>query len=162
MPTNASVKSVFKSVRLLRLFRTLVIAPVLLFTTSAFAQNATKVAEDFGNKWVATYNAGDAKGIASLFTKDGTWSPATAALLKGHDQIEKAVAARMKAGFTKQTVTMEAAHQNGDTIWAEGEYSIIGSGDNSGKKIAGRFGAVYVREGNDWHLAMLTGNGGLK
>lgn len=43
-----------------------------------------------------------------------------------------------------------------------GEYLITGSGENTGKEIAGRFGAVYVREGNDWHLAMLTGNGGLK
>ena len=67
----------------------LVIATALLSTTSAFAQNVTNVAEDFGNKWVATYNAGDAKGIASLFTKDGNWSPATAVLLKGRDEMRK-------------------------------------------------------------------------
>lgn len=138
------------------------IGMVVCLGSSAHAQNATKVADDFGNKWVASYNAGDAKGIASLFTKDGTWSPATAVLLKGRDEIEKAVAARMKAGFTKTTVTMTEAHQIGDVVWAVGEYSVIGSSENAGKEIAGRFGAVYVREGNDWHLVMLTGNGGLK
>jgi len=140
----------------------LVIATALLSTTSAFAQNVTNVAEDFGNKWVATYNAGDAKGIASLFTKDGNWSPATAVLLKGRDEMRKGIAARMKAGFTRQTVKMAEPHQIGDAIWAEGEYSVIAQVRMPVKKIASRFGAVYVREGNDWNLAMLTGNGGLK
>ena len=97
------------------------IGVVVCLASSAQAQNATKVAEDFGNKWVTSYNAGDAKGIASLFTKDGTWSPATAVLLKGRDEIEKAVATRIKAGFTKTTVTMAEAHQIGDVIWAAGE-----------------------------------------
>jgi len=138
------------------------IGVAVCLASSAQAQNATKIAEDFGNKWVASYNAGDAKGLASLFTKDGTWSPDRAVLLKGRDEIEKAVAARVKAGFTKQTVTMAEAHQIGDVIWALGEYSVSGSGENAGKEIAGRFGAVYVREGNDWHIAMLTGNGELK
>ena len=57
---------------------------------------------------------------------------------------------------------MTDAHQAGNVVWASGEYVITGSGENNGKEIAGRFGAVYVREGNDWHLAMLTGNGGPK
>ena len=68
----------------------------------------------------------------------------------------------MKAGFTRQTVKMAEPHQIGDAIWAEGEYSVIAQVRMPVKKIASRFGAVYVREGNDWNLAMLTGNGGLK
>lgn len=125
----------------------------------AQAQDATKVAQDFIGKWVADYNSGDAKGPATLFTSDGGWSPATAALLGGRDEITKAVTERIKAGYTKTTVTLTEAHQAGNVVWTLGEYAVFGSGADAGKQIAGRFGAVYVRDGDAWHLSMLTGNG---
>jgi uncharacterized protein (TIGR02246 family) len=128
----------------------------------AHAQDATKVAQDFIGRWVADYNSGDAKGLAALFSSDGTWSPAAAALLRGRDEIAKAVAERIKAGYNKTTVTLTEAHQAGNVVWALGEYAVFGSGADVGKQIAGRFGAVYVRDGDAWHLGMLTGNGVVK
>ncbi len=118
------------------------------------AQEASKAAE----KWVAAYNSGDAAAIAALFTQDAVFSPASAVTLKGREVIEKALAGRMKAGFTKETVNVTEEHQNGDTLWAVGDYEVIGSGESEGKKINGKFGEVLMRDGDAWHIVMLTAN----
>lgn len=122
------------------------------------AQDASKTADELAKKWVTAYNAGDAAAISAFFTKEGVFSPATATLLKGRDAIERGTAGRMKAGWTKETVTVSEAHQAGDVIWASGEYAITGSFESAGKQIRGRFGEVLVREGDNWHIAQLTGN----
>jgi len=131
---------------------------MLVSIMPARAQDASKTADELAKKWEASYDAGDAAAIGAFFTKGGVFSPATASLLKGPDAIEKAIAGRMKAGWTKETVTVTEAHQSGDVIWVSGEYDLVGSGESAGKQIRGRFGEVLVRDGNEWHIAQLTGN----
>lgn len=122
----------------------------------------TTVAQDIVGRWVTLYNAGDAKGIAALFTKDGLFSPAAGILLHGRAEIAKTVAARISDGFNKETVSVLEEHRIGDVAWATGQYDIVGSGKNDGKHVAGHFGAVYVLERGGWHIAQLTGNGIMK
>ena len=141
----------------------LLIGVVACLASPAQAQNASKVAEDIAQRWVTAYNSGDAKGVGALFTADGFWSPATAELFKGPEAIADTLATRIKLGFTKQTQKPTEAHQVGDVIWAAGEYDVFGSGENAGKHYAGRYGEVIVRDSTgNWHIAMLTGNGGMK
>ncbi len=64
----------------------------------------------------------------------------------------------MKAGWTKETVTVTQAHAVGDAVWDTGEYSIIGTGENNGKEISGHYAAVLTQSGNEWRIAMLIGN----
>jgi uncharacterized protein (TIGR02246 family) len=110
----------------------------------------TKAAEDLGAKWVAAYDAGDAAAIAALFTPDAVFIPASGAVLKGRDAIEKALAGRMKAGWTKETVKV--------TAWAVGDYALIGSGENEGKQAGGKFGETLVHDANGWHFVVLVAN----
>jgi uncharacterized protein (TIGR02246 family) len=141
----------------------MLIGVVVCLASSTQAQDASKVAEEFANKWVTAYNSGNPEGVAALFTTDGIWSPATAELFKGREAIAKTLAARIKLGFTKQTQNPTEAHQDGNVIWASGEYSVFGSGETAGKQFAGRYGVVYVRDNTgNWHIAMITGNGGMK
>jgi len=136
---------------------------VVCLASPAQAQNASKVAEEFANKWVTAYNSDNPKGVAALFTADGIWSPATAELFKGREAIAKTLGARIKLGFTKQTQEPTEAHQVGNVIWALGEYTVFGSGESTGKRYAGRYGEVIVRDNTgNWHIAMITGNGGMK
>ncbi len=101
---------------------------MLGFLHPAQAQDASKGGEDLGKRWVAAYDAGDAAGIAALFTKDGVFIPPTGVVLKGREAIEKAVAGRMKAGWTKETVTNVRGGEAGNAAWAIGDYELIGSG----------------------------------
>ena len=138
--------------------RFLVLLFVSVSSISAYAQDAKKTADDFATKWVAAYDAGDAAALAALFTADGVFNAPSGAVLKGRDAIDKALAGRIKAGWTKETVTTTDAGMAGTAVWAAGEYGLVGSGEQAGKQSGGHFGWVLVRDGDAWRAAMLTAN----
>ena len=105
--------------------RFLVLLFVSVSSISAYAQDAKKTADDFATKWVAAYDAGDAAALAALFTADGVFNAPSGAVLKGRDAIEKALAGRIKAGWTKETVTTTDAEMAGTAVWAAGEYGLV-------------------------------------
>jgi uncharacterized protein (TIGR02246 family) len=138
--------------------RLFVVLFVSISSISAYAQDATKTADDFATKWVTAYDAGDAAALAALFTPDGVFNAPSGAVLKGRDAIEKALAGRIKAGWTKETVSTTDAGTAGTAVWAAGEYGLVGSGEQAGKQSSGHFGWVLVRDGDAWRAAMLTAN----
>jgi len=138
--------------------RFLVLLVVSISFLSAYAQDAKKTADDFATKWVTAYDAGDAAALAALFTQDGVFNAPSGAVVKGRDAIEKALVGRIKAGWTKETITTTDAAMAGTAIWAAGEYGLLGSGEVAGKQTGGHFGWVLVRDGDTWHAAMLTAN----
>jgi uncharacterized protein (TIGR02246 family) len=131
---------------------------VLASSLSAYAQDAKKTADDFATKWVGAYDAGDAPALAAMFTQDGVFNAPSGAVLKGRTAIEKALAGRIKAGWTKETVTTTDAGAAGNAVWAAGEYALFGSGEVAGKQTGGHFGWVLVRDGDAWRVVMLTAN----
>jgi uncharacterized protein (TIGR02246 family) len=136
----------------------LILLGVICASGSAWAQDAKKTADDFAARWVAAYDAGDAAALAALFTPDGVFNAPSGAAIKGREAIEKALAGRIKAGWTKETVTTSDAGSAGTAVWAAGEYGLVGSGEVAGKTSGGHFGWVLVREGDAWYVAMLTAN----
>jgi uncharacterized protein (TIGR02246 family) len=131
---------------------------LIISASAAWAQDAKKTADDFAAKWVATYDAGDAAALAGMFTKDGVFNAPSGAVVKGREAIEKALAGRMKAGWTKETVTTNDAGAAGNAVWAAGDYALFGSGEVAGKQTGGHFGWVIVRDGEVWRIVMLTAN----
>lgn len=119
---------------------------------------AKRVVDDVVAKWLTAYNANEPANIAALFTPDGVFLASSAKEFKGRESIEKAVAGRMKAGWTKETISVREAHSVGDIIWATGEYTLIGSGEMSGKQYSGMFGDVFVKDEDGWRLVLLTAN----
>jgi ketosteroid isomerase-like protein len=81
-------------------------------------------------------------------------------VIKGREAIEKALGGRIKAGWTKETVTTTDAGAAGNAVWASGDYALTGSGEVAGKESSGHFGWVLVRDGDAWRAAMLTANVG--
>ncbi len=140
-------------------FRSFLTLLVLIVSAStAWAQDAKKTADDFAAKWVAAYDAGDAGALAGMFTQDGVFNAPSGAVVKGREGIEKALAGRMKAGWTRETVTTNDAGPAGNAVWAAGDYALFGSGEVAGKQTGGRFGWVVVRDGDVWRIVMLTAN----
>jgi ketosteroid isomerase-like protein len=129
-------------------------APALAET----AADAKKIADAIEGQWLAFYNAGNAAGIGGLFTPNGTYATPSGAVLNGPDAIEKAYAARIKAGWTKETMTVIDAHAAGTAAWVTGEYSLIGSGENNGKQLDGHFTLGLVQEGSAWKVRTLVAN----
>jgi uncharacterized protein (TIGR02246 family) len=135
----------------------LAVAPVFAQGTAMSQQDATQVANGIENKWMTSYNAGNAAGVGALFAPDGTFA-ATAGVLSGTQAITDAVAARLKAGWPKITTTVLQAHAVGDVAWVLGGYTYTGSGPNDGKQQSGNFAKVLTRDGADWRIRLLIGN----
>jgi uncharacterized protein (TIGR02246 family) len=138
------------------------LASSLLILATSFPASAgdmaMKVAEDWAAKWVSAYNAGDAQSIGAMFQDDGIFLPALTVQLKGREEIENALAARMRTGWTKETASINEAHALGDIIWVTGEYMVSGSGKMSGRQFGGFFSEVLVKDGDNWRAVLLTAN----
>jgi len=142
----------------MKLYAFVVAALVAGLVVPAQAQDASKAGEDLGKKWVAAFNAGDAAAVAALFVPDGVFIPASGVVLKGREAIKNALAGRMKAGWTKETVDVIEGGAAGDAAWAIGDYALIGSGENEGKQLGGKFGETLVHDSDGWHFMMLVAN----
>jgi len=112
----------------------LTVLAAMSLTLPAYAEDARKTADDFARNWVAAYDAGDAAALAALFTADGVFNAPSGAVIKGREAIEKALAGRIKAGWTKETVTTSDAGAAGSAVWAAGDYALQGSGEVAGKE----------------------------
>jgi len=89
-------------------------------------QDARKAADMMAKKFETAYNAGDAAGIANLFADDGVYMTPVGTAMTDRKAMESAVAGRMKAGWTNETVKVTSAHAAGDSVWFYGEYAIMG------------------------------------
>ena len=144
------------------------IAPILVLcaTGAALAQQnaavseqaAHEAADTIAKQFAAAYNAGNPAGIATLFAQGGIYLTPGGTALTDRQEIEKAIAGRMKTGWTKEAVTVTEAHPAGNEVWSIGQYAIAGTGQNSGKQIGGYYVDVLTREGSDWRFRMLIAN----
>jgi hypothetical protein len=71
-------------------------------------------------------------------------------MLKGRDEIEKALADQMKK-TPKITLTPVAAHQNGNVIYGLWDFMFP-------EGPSGHGGTVDVNDGGTWHIAMHVSN----
>jgi uncharacterized protein (TIGR02246 family) len=130
-------------------------AALVTLTGAAYAEDAKQVSEAIADKWVKAYNSNAPQGVAALFTKEAPFI-GPPGVLKGPANIEKAIAARIKAGWTSETLKINEAHPLGDGVWSVGEFQFNGSGEQAGKTQSGNFGWVLVKDGADWHVHMLV------
>ncbi|HEY1411350.1 MAG TPA: nuclear transport factor 2 family protein [Rhodopila sp.] len=121
-------------------------------------QEAQAAAEAMNKRFVAAYNGGDAAALAGLFAEGALYLTPGGTVLSDRTSIEKAIAGRIKAGWTEETVNAMEAHAAGDAVWTVGQYSLTGSGESKGKQIGGHYAEILTRDQNAWHIRMLIGN----
>lgn len=121
-------------------------------------QDPLQRVKESAQKWVDAYNAGDAAKVAGLLAEDAIVVSPSGTILRGRPEIEAGIANRMKAGWTRQSLTPLEAYESGDITWVIGEYTLYGSGPNDGKKIEGRYANVIVRREDRWVGKMTISN----
>lgn len=148
-----------------RLMATTVIAtlctagPTLAQQTGAMSEaDAKQASVKISAAFAEAYNAGKPAEIAALFAKSGVYLTPAGTKLTDHQDMEKALAARQKAGWTKETIDVVEAHPVGDDVLAIVEYELLGTGANEGKQIGGYAMQWLTREGSDWRIRMITAN----
>jgi uncharacterized protein (TIGR02246 family) len=74
--------------------------------------------------FVTAANAGDAAGLAALYLADASLMPPNAAVVQGHDGIEKFWGAFAGAYGISITVTAEEVEGHGDLAYSRGRYTL--------------------------------------
>lgn len=126
--------------------------------TAVSDAEAKQAASDLSKRWDDAYNAGDPAAIVALFVPGGVYLTPAGTLLKDHQDMVKALAARQQIGWTKEAIKVVEAHPVGDSISAIVEYTILGTGQNRGKQIGGYAAELLTRSGTEWRLELVAAN----
>ena len=136
------------------------VSPAYAQMSAASDEEAWQIAELMAKKFQAAYNMGDVASISNLFMDNAYYFTPGGTVLYGWDRqgIQRAIAARIRAGWTKEIVKVTEAHSAGEAVWVTGEYGISGTGENEGKQITGHFAQVITRSGGEWRFRLVIAN----
>jgi uncharacterized protein (TIGR02246 family) len=116
------------------------------------AQNAAvKAAIDAANKkFGAAVTAGNAAGVAGLYTDDAMVLPPNGETVTGRPAIEKLFQALVAAGIKEITLTAKEVESHGDAATEIGMYSVK---DGTGKEIdRGKYMVSWKKVQGQWKL----------
>jgi ketosteroid isomerase-like protein len=145
---------------------------VIGFTVPALAQQKESTPDPqlrqqlvaFAKKYDEAFNNNDAAAAAALYTEDAVIVPETGPV-NGRQAIEKWYADGLQKWHDSNhlvTVDQDSPHiigTAGNQIWATGVWSTTIQGQNGGPiQLKGYWSAIYIREGDDWKIRMLTWN----
>jgi uncharacterized protein (TIGR02246 family) len=110
-----------------------------------------KAAVDAANKkFGAALAAGNAAGVAALYTDDATAFPPNSEAVRGRAAIEKMFQAMIAAGVKEVTLTAQEVEGHGDTATEVGTYAVK---DAAGKELdRGKYVVVWKRAQGEWKL----------
>lgn len=124
----------------------------LAASPSVTAQSGNvKAAVDAANKKFGTaIAAGNAAGVAALYTEDAMALPPNGEAVRGRAAIEKAFQGMIASGVKEVTLTAQEVEGHGDTATEVGAYSVK---DGAGKELdRGKYVVVWKRVQGDWKL----------
>jgi uncharacterized protein (TIGR02246 family) len=111
---------------------------------------------ELGLKLDEAYNKNDASAVAALFTEDGVLVVQDG-MFCGRQAIEKRYADILQrwpiTTFSDQRCQLNAID---DAVWSVGESWSTLQSEAGPKFEKGYWSAIYVREGDDWKIRMLT------
>ena len=114
----------------------------MLDLTSAIKDKNYSLADALGR--------GDAAGMASLYTEDGSLFPPGADRVTGHDGIEAFWSAVMDMGIASARLETTEIDDQGDTVIESGRY-LLGAADGSVAD-EGKYLVVWKNEDGVWKL----------
>ena len=121
---------------------------LLALPAATQAQDIRSDIDALNAQWVATFNRGDAAGMAQLYTEQATLLPSGAPMAKGRAAIQAAWQSAFDAGFRKVAVRMRQLDQFGDAAREIGEFSL----DAPGGRMEGKYVVLWRRVGSAWRL----------
>ena|ERR1700722_17437253 len=121
-----------------------------------------KALDDFGEvslKLEEAFNRNDASAIAALFTEDGILV-ASDGMVSGRQAIEKRYADIFQrwpiTTFSGQRYQLNAID---NAVWSAGEWWSTVQSETGPKFEGGYWSAIFIHEGGDWKIRLLTVSG---
>ncbi|MFA9459992.1 YybH family protein [Thiohalorhabdus sp. Cl-TMA] len=141
--------------------RLLVISFALLTTASAaWGAGPEETVRSANERWNATFNRGDAAGLADLYTADALVIPPGTEPLRGRQEIEGFFENLLGKGFEDHSIEIVEVRDRGDTLYQVARWQARGPDGSGGMKTyGGRLVSIFHRqEDGDWKPALHTWN----
>ncbi|MBO1906332.1 SgcJ/EcaC family oxidoreductase [Microvirga sp. 3-52] len=130
---------------------TLVTAICLSGSAPAMAQDKATI-QSLSDKFAQAFNAGDAAGVATLYTDEAVILPPGAEMMKGRTAIQafwKGAAEQLGNG---KLTTVEVKSLGPEAAQEIGTFSFRTKGSQP-QEISGKYVVIWEKVGSDWKLA---------
>jgi uncharacterized protein (TIGR02246 family) len=128
-----------------------VAATFLCLSVPAMAQDKA-IIQSLNDKFAQAFNAGDAAGVAALYTEEAVILPPGAEMMKGRSAIQtfwKGAAEQLGNG---KLTTVEVKPLGSDRALEIGTFSFRTKGAQP-QEITGKYVVIWEKVGGDWKLA---------
>jgi uncharacterized protein (TIGR02246 family) len=100
--------------------------------------------------FTATYNRGDAAGLAALYTEEGQLLPPNAGFMTGRAAIQAFWQAVMDMGVKKAVINTGEVEKHGSTAIEVSQFKLFGEGDQELDQ--GKFIVIWKQVDGQWRL----------
>ena len=101
-------------------------------------------------RFMSAYNAGNAAGLAELYTASAKFMPPNGDIVVGGEGVVAFVQGMLDAGLASLTLETVEVEEHGDTAIEEGRYT-LGTADGQTAD-AGKYIVVWKNDGGTWKL----------
>ena len=106
--------------------------------------------EQLAEKFVNTYNQGDARGIAAFYAEKGMVMPPNSTIVEGSQQIESFWQVMMNLGAKNIKLQVLEAEQYDDTAYEVGRATILSEDNQTIDDI--KYVVIWKRENGAWKI----------
>ncbi|MDZ7802322.1 MAG: nuclear transport factor 2 family protein [Trueperaceae bacterium] len=108
------------------------------------------MANELAVQWQEAFNAGDAAGVAALYTADGVLHLASGEVARGPDAVQAWAQAQIDAGLTIEIVSEASEVLADEIVYGSGTWAFL---DGEGQQVlAGKWAAVDMMDGDAWKV----------
>lgn len=131
----------------------LIVALVAMVSTPAFAGSAKSDIDAALKVFAASFNKGDAAGVAALYTPNGSLFPPGAKRVDGRKNIEAFWKGAIDGGLKNLALQAVSVEEMGDTAVELGQFSLDAPGEGGAMtKAMGKYIVIWKKAGGNWHL----------
>lgn len=127
----------------------LLLLVVLVLIGSASAQDAVTRFQEITDEWGISYRAGDAAGVAALYTDDSVTIAPDGPVLMGPGAVAAYVQALLDAGLLGFDIEVSEFGADGALGYSYGVYTFV---HESGLEFRGRYVALYRYDDGEWKI----------
>lgn len=131
--------------------KSILILAAMLFSLSAtaFASDAHTAIEAQNAKFIAAYNAGDAAGVAAVYTQDAVIMPPDGAAITGHDAVAAFWQSEFDSGSAGATLTtLEVVKIDDNNAVERAQFEVFNSAGAS--LSVGKYVVYWRKTGDGW------------
>ena len=130
--------------------------------TAAWAEDAAALAQKLNGEWDATFNRGDASGLAARYAENAIVSPGNGKTLHGREAVRELFQGFFDNGLHDHSIKVIHAERSGDVLYQVGRWQAHGTDADGGDVTYGGVLTTVLRRdpGDEWHMHVHTWHAG--